>query len=155
MIRPSRRRPTIEVAPGERLLARADGAGGTRDALYVPQRLAWEQIASADWDQDERRLTVVEVGRFGEPAPVHVVGLEGAERLLQLIRERVTASIALQRHVPVRGRHSVRILARQAPSQRGELSWFVDYDPGLDPGDPEVDEVVQAALAAARADLGH
>lgn len=149
-----RRPPPIEVAPGERLLAWAGAVGGTREALYLPQRLAWEQVASADWDQDERTLTVAEVGSFGQVRPVHVVHLDEAERLLQLIRERVTASIALQRHVPVRDRRSVRVIARQAPSRRGDLSWFIEYDDGLDPTDPAVEEVVRTALEAARADLG-
>lgn len=149
-----RPRPAVEVAPGERLLAAAGPVGGTRDALYLPTRVPWEQVAAADWDAEERTLTVTEVGRFGEEQPVHVVPLEEAGRLLQLVRERVTASIALQRHVPVRGRAAVRVLARQAPARRGELSWFVEYDAGLDPADPEVDAVVQAALATARADIG-
>ncbi|KRB77395.1 hypothetical protein ASE01_11805 [Nocardioides sp. Root190] len=147
-------RPAIEVAAGERVLAHAGEVGGTRDALYLPQRVLWEQVASADWDQEERTLTVVEVAPFGQPQPVHVVQLEEAGRLLQLVRERVTASIALQRHVAVRERRSVRILARQAPALRGEVSWFVEYDDGLDPADPQVDAAVQAALAQARTDLG-
>lgn len=151
---PFARRTTVRVAPGERLLASSGPVGGTRDALYLPERVAWEQVAAADWDAEERTLTVTEVGRFGEPAPVHVVRLDDAGRLLQLVRERVTASIALQRHVPVRGRASVRVLARQAPARRGELAWFVEYDDALDPADPEVDAVVQAALATARADIG-
>jgi len=158
------RRSDIEVAAGERLLASATvlhpapGAapaiGGTRDALYLPDRLPWEQVASAEWDQDESTLRVVEVGEFGQRRAVHVVRLDEAGRLLQLVRERVTASIAVQRHVSVTARKSVRVLARQAPARRGELSWFVEYDQGLDPADPEVAAVVEEALAAARSDLG-
>lgn len=158
------RRPPIEVHAGERVLAWAPvphprpggptGVGGTRDALYLPARLPWEQVASADWDQEESTLRVVEVGRFGEPSPVHVVRLDDADRLLQLVRERVTASIAVQRHVSVQGRKSVRVLARRAPGAHGELAWFVEYDEGLDPCDPRVDAVVQEALAAARSDVG-
>lgn len=160
----SRRRPSIEVASGERLLAWAvvrhptpsgpSAIGGTRDALYLPARVPWEQVASADWDHEESTLRVVEVGRFGEPSPVHVLRLDDAVKLLQLVRERVTASIAVQRHVAVVGRQSVRVLARRAPGARGELAWFVEYDEGLDPSDPQVDAVVQDALAAARGDVG-
>lgn len=153
-LRRPRTDPRIDVAPGERVLAAAGPVAGTRDALYLPARIPWEQVAAADWDAEERTLTVTEVGRFGEEQPVHVVALEEAGRLLQLVRERVTASIALQRHVPVRERASVRVLARQAPGRRGDLAWFVEYDAALDPADPEVDAVVQAALAAARADIG-
>ena len=160
------RRPALEVAPGERLLAWAKVVGGhdrdatepmvggTRDALYLPERIPWEQVASADWDQDESVLRVVEVGQFGEPSPTHVVRLEDAGRFLQLVRERVTASIAVQRHVIVHGRKGVRVLARRAPGTRGELAWFVEYDDGLDPSDPRVHAVVSDALTAARADVG-
>ena len=112
----------IRTAPGERLLAWATvltpapgesaAIGGTRDALYLPDRLPWEQIASAEWDQDESTLRVTEVGEFGRRRAVHVVRLDDAVRLLQLVRERVTASIAVQRHVPVAGRRSVRVRAR-------------------------------------------
>ena len=155
-------RPSVVVEHGERLLAWAPVAGatgdaaigGTRDAIYLPERVPWEQVASADWDHEESTLRVVEVGRFGEPSPVHVVRLERAERLLQLVRERVTASIAVQRHVTVRGGLGVRILARRAPGRHGELAWFVEYDAGLDPSDPQVDAVVVPALEAARADVG-
>ncbi|GAA3552637.1 hypothetical protein GCM10022263_44180 [Nocardioides daeguensis] len=97
---------------------------------------------------------MVEVADFGAPSPLHLLRLDDAERLLQLVRERVTASIAVQRHVRVAGRREVRILARRAPGSHGELAWFVEYDEGLDPADPRVDAVVQDALAAARADVG-
>lgn len=160
----SSRRPAIDVAAGERLLAWASvphpnaagpsAVGGTRDALYLPARLPWEQVASADWDQEEATLRVIEVGQFGEPNPVHVIRLDDAGRLLQLVRERVTASIAVQRHVVVQGRKSVRVLARRAPGAHGDLTWFVEYDEGLDPADPRVDAVVQEALRAARSDVG-
>jgi hypothetical protein len=151
---PFGRRPAIDVGVGERVLAHAGAVGGTRDAIYLPHRIPWEQVASADWDHDERTLTVVEIAPFGEEQPVHAVRLEAADRLLQLVRERVTASIALQRHVSVGERRSVRVLARQAPALRGEISWFVEYDDGLDPADPQVDAAVQAALTEARTDLG-
>lgn len=167
------RRPALDLPRGERLLAWAplrpdtaadtpadgpaavaDAVGGTRAALYLPQRLPWEQVAAADWDSDEGVLTVVEVGRFGQVRPVHRLALDDAGRLLQLVRERVTASIALQRHVGITDAAGVRVLARRAPDGRGELAWFVEYDDAVDPTDPSVDLVVQDALARARGDLG-
>ncbi|MBS4751197.1 hypothetical protein KG112_00070 [Nocardioides sp. zg-ZUI104] len=162
MRRPSRRRPrpVLPLAPGERLLAWAseaepggDVVGASREALYLPQRLGWEQVAAAEWDAETSTLRVVEVADFGAPAPVHLRRLAEAGRLLQLVRERVTASIVLQRHVPVADR-SVRVLARRPLGAAAELSWFVEYDDGLDPADPAVAEVVDRALATARADVG-
>ncbi|WP_322938382.1 hypothetical protein [Nocardioides bizhenqiangii] len=159
-----RRRPRLaSMATGERLLAWADttsGAlvGGTRDALHLPDRepprLPWEEIATADWDADERELHVIEVGSYGEPQPEHRLALADPDRLLALVRERVTASIVVQRHVPVRGRLGVRVLGRRAPGGQGAIAWFVDYDDGLDPLDPDVATVVDEALASARGDVG-
>jgi hypothetical protein len=155
-----RRRLPLDVGAGEKVLASAPVTdsdavvAGTRDALYLPERVPWEQVASADWDQEESVLTVVEVGSFGEPSPTHVVRLDGATTLLQLVRERVTASIALQRHVTVSGRTGVRVVARRAPGGHGSLAWFVEYDDGLDPSDPRTEAVVSQALAAARNDVG-
>ena len=158
------RRPKLpSLVRGERLLAWAetdDGAtvGGTRDALHLPDRepprLPWEEIATADWDVDERQLHVVEVGTFGEQQPEHRLTVADPDRLLTLVRERVTASIVVQRHVPVRGRRGVRVLGRRAPGGQGPIAWFVEYDDGLDPADPEVRAVVDEGLASARGDVG-
>ncbi len=157
-----RGRPRVSsLARGERLLAWAttpDGAtvGGSRDALHLPDqvRLPWEEIATAEWDTDESELHVVEVGSYGEVRGEHRLALVDADRLLTLVRERVTASMVVQRHVTVRGRLGVRILGRRAPSGRGPISWFVEYDAGLDPDDVAVSAVVDDALALARGDVG-
>lgn len=157
------RRPDLDVAAGERLLAWATGragtVGGTRDALYLPadggsRRVPWETVASAEWDADESVLRVTELAPWGEQQPVHLLALDDPARLLQLVRERVTASIVVQRHVPVRRRQEVRVVGRRAPRGSGEITWLIDYDAGLDPADPVVREVVEAALAAVRADVG-
>jgi hypothetical protein len=160
-----RTRPPVEVGAGERLLAWApvtEGgwAAGTRDALYLPEaRVPWEQVQAADWDSDEGRLLVSEVGSWGEPRPRHELTIpdraaKDADRLLQLVRERVTASVLLSRHVPVTGRRGVRVVARRAPSGRSDVVWLYEYDEGVDPDDPFVRAAAETALAAAKADVG-
>ena len=159
-----RRRPRLaSLTRGERLLAWAEtssGAlvGGSRDALHLPDRepprLPWEEISTAEWDVDERELRVVEVGSYGEVQPEHRLTLADPDRLLTLVRERVTASIVVQRHVVVRDRLGVRVIGRRAPGGRGAIAWFVDYDDGLEPADPDVAAVVDEALALARGDVG-
>lgn len=159
-----RRRPRpASLERGERLLAWAettDGAlvGGTRDALHLPDRepprLPWEEIATAEWDTDERLFRVVEVGTYGDVRAEHLLALQDPDRLLSLVRERVTASIVVQRHLTVRGRLGARILGRRAPGGQGAIAWFVEYDAGLDPADPEVAAVVDEALGSARGDVG-
>ena len=153
-----RSRPPLEVAPGERVLAWASTdqgvVGGTRDALYVPGgRIPWEQVEAADWDNETSVLLVREVGSWGAPRPEHRLTVDEPGRLLELVRERVTASIVLQRHVPVEGRRGLKVIARRAPRGHEPLRWFFDYDAGIDPADPRVAELADGALAAARAEV--
>jgi hypothetical protein len=153
------------VAPGERLLAWAPVVGGqwvagTRDALYLPAgRLAWEEVEAADWDHELARLRVSEVGQWGRPRVEHTLTLDetapfDTDRLLQLVRERVTASVLLVRHVPITGKRGVRVVGRRAPSGRSEVHWVYEYDAGIEPTDPVVQAAASAALASARADVG-
>lgn len=155
----------LTVPSGERVLAWArssDGAvvAGSRDALYAQdadgslRRVAWEQVEAADWDQDSGVLRVSEVGSWGSARPEHAFTLEEAGRLLELVRERVTASVVHQRHVPVSGRRGLRVIARRAPSGRSGISWVYEYDEGVDPEDPAVRSVAESALAQAREQLG-
>ena len=73
--------------------------------------------------------------------------------LLQLVRERVTASIVLQRWVPVRGKHGLTVIGRRSPAG-GPVTWMHAYDLGLDPADPEVAAAADQALLAAQAEIG-
>jgi hypothetical protein len=159
--------PRVEVGPGERVLARAESPtgtlAGTRDALYLPvedsadprwARIPWEQVEAADWDRESELLLVTEVGTWGEPRPEHRLVVTESGRLLELVRERVTASVVLQRHVPVFGKRGVRVIARRAPRGDQGLRWLLEYDPGVDPADPFVDQAAHEAVAAAREEVG-
>ena len=152
-----------DLAPprGERLLAWTETAGsqtvgGSRHALYLPDgiRLPWEQIEAANWDRETTQLRVTEVGTWGEEKAAHTCEITEPGRLLELIRERVTASILLQRHVPVHGKRGVRVIARRSPGRPAEMAWFFQYDDGVDPNDAEVQRLADAALSTARADVG-
>ena len=128
---------------------------GTRDALRIGDReLPWEQVQGADWDKDASTLVVSEVGHWGDERPVHRLVLPEPGRLLQLVRERITASIVLQRHVPVGGRRGVFVIGRRAPSRRGRIAWIFEYQAGIDPSDPDVQQAAAAALRQAREDVG-
>jgi hypothetical protein len=155
-VRLPRRRPSLEVAPGETTLASAMTADGrpvcgTRDALYLPFRIPWEHVETADWDSESSTLRVLETD--AEPFAL-VLEDDEPRRLLQLIRERVTASVVLQRHVPVAGKRGLRVVARRAPGHRGDLIWHLRYDAGVDPESPQVRRLAAEALAAARGDVG-
>jgi hypothetical protein len=166
--------------PGRRVLAHAtatDGTWllGTREALVVVElfdelgtrpfdevgnrptgtvRLAWQDIETADWDRDADRLRVAEVGTFGKARPVHVFTVPEPGLLLQMIRERVTASVLLQRRVVVSGKRGLMVVARRPPTGRGEITWAFEFDEEVDPEDPEVREAAERGLRSAQDELG-
>lgn len=148
------------VGPGERVLAGvelADGrvVAGTRDALYVgSERIPWESVERADWDSESETLTVSEVGSWGADRPTHQLAMADPGRLLELVRERVTASVVLQRRVTVAGRRGLFVIARRAPRGDRPLQWVYEFDEGVDPSDPEVRRLAEAGLARARDELG-
>ncbi|KQV67525.1 hypothetical protein ASC64_09745 [Nocardioides sp. Root122] len=132
---------------------------GTRDAFYVvaggeTRRVPWEQVEAADWDRDTDSFRLSEVGTWGAQRPVHTATLEEPGRLLELVRERVTASVVLQRHVTVGGRRGLRVIARRAPAGTGRIQWVYEYDEGVDPDAPAVRAAARSALEAMQRDVG-
>ena len=154
----------VKVPRGEKVLAvtrAGDGTvlAGTRDAFYVvsgddTRRVPWEQVEAADWDRDTDTFRLSEVGTWGEERPVHTAVLPDPGRLLELVRERVTASVVLQRHVAVAPRRGLRVIARRAPSGSGGVQWVYEYDEGVDPDDPAVRDLARATLEAMRLEVG-
>jgi hypothetical protein len=163
---------------GQRVLAAAEARDGTwllatRTVLVlVPPRVAepsrvvepvetpgvvtipWEQVEAADWSRDDDRLRVSEVGEYGEPRPVHELHLDDPGNLLPVVRERVTASVVLQRRVVVQGKQGLFVVARRAPTGAGAITWAYELDTGLDPDDPEVRRLAELGLRAAAEELG-
>jgi len=152
-----------DLPRGEKPLAHGrstDGSWvlGTRRFLVLlstdlERTIPWEQVEDAAWDQDTSRLEVTEIGVYGEQRPAYAFEMEYPARLLQLVRERVTASIVLQRWVAVRGKQGLTVIGRRSPGG-GAVTWMHAYDRGLVPDDPEVVAAADAALAAARAEIG-
>lgn len=116
--------------------------------------IAWEKVEAADWSRDDDRLRVSEVGEYGERRPVHELLLDEPGKLLPMVRERVTASVVLQRRVAVRGTQGLVVVARRSPTGDGAISWGYELDAGLDPADPEVRRLADLALRAAAEELG-
>ncbi|KQT94300.1 hypothetical protein ASG49_05250 [Marmoricola sp. Leaf446] len=148
---------------GEKVLAAATTADGTwllgtRERLVLVEErgvtwLAWERVEDAAWDSEGGRLRLRGVGDYGRRRPEWSWEMEEPPLLLQLLRERVTASIVLQRKVPVRAGQGVTVIARRSPVG-GPVAWMHSYDAGLDPDDPEVQAVSDLALTQARSELG-
>ncbi|HET7350053.1 MAG TPA: hypothetical protein VFJ28_03870 [Marmoricola sp.] len=162
---PAEVRTRAALPPGEPVLAWAEARDGTwllgtrRRLVLVPPgeadvpTIPWEEVEDAAWDTEASRLRISEVGQFGQVRPAYSFEMEEPPRLLQLVRERVTSSILLQRRVRVRGRQAITVIGRRSP-EGGEVRWMHAYDPGLDPDDPEVRRAADAALAAAMAEVG-
>jgi hypothetical protein len=130
----------------------ASAAGGPRPVeTWIP----WERLEGADWNRDESRLRFTEIGRYGEPRPSYVFAMPDVEpaALLQLIRERVTASVVLQRGALVSGKRGLKVIGRRPPTG-GPITWMYEYDEGVDPDDPAVVEAAEALLQRAREDVG-
>ncbi|HWL98418.1 MAG TPA: hypothetical protein VNP20_13805 [Nocardioidaceae bacterium] len=155
---------SLPLLPGEQVLASAeDDAGrwyaGTALALLVPEhdgwrRLPWESIERATWDRDSERLVVVETAEFGQPEPTYRAALSSPERLLELTRERITASIVVTMFEPVAGKRGVTVSGRRSPHSDDDLAWSVLVDRGLDEGSAEVRAAAERGLAAARSEIG-
>ena len=153
------------LEPDERILAACEARDGswllgTRDALHVVppsdagRRVAWEWVERADWSKDDARLRVVEVGEFGRERPVHVFEVDDPGVFLQLVRERVTASVVLQRRVVVSGKKGLYVIARRAPRGSGEITWAYEFDREVDPAEPGVLEAAEEGLRRAAQEIG-
>lgn len=149
----------------ERVLAwaqTADGAvlAGTRDALHwapsgegAPRRLPWPQVEAATWDAESSTFRVSEVGDWGNVRAEYFFVLDEARLLLELVRERVTASIVMQRRFQVPG-GGLLVIARRAPHGNDAVFWVFEYDESVDPVDPGVQAAAQRALELAKVDVG-
>ena len=154
------------LAPREKLLAATQAGDGTwllatreRFCMVDPEgrsdvvRLRWEEVQRADWDRDAATLRVEAVRDYGEPVARWAYVIEEPGALVPLVRERVDASIVLQRKVRVEGKRGFTVVARRPPSG-GELTWSFEFDPGIDPDDPVVATATDLALGEAQESLG-
>lgn len=145
-------RKALATEPGERVLTFAESAGGyvvaTNLAVHLSggTRVAYEDIDRASWDDEGLRIVTMDGERHREPI--------AEPRLLpETLRERVNATIVVNKHVALPGRGGVRLVARRRPG--GEvLGWTLVFDEGLDPADPGVRAQAEQALEGVRRSMG-
>jgi hypothetical protein len=150
-------RSRLDLRPGERVLAHAQGWDhrlvATTLALHLSadeqaERVPWQDIERARWQEEGLVLTRNDGTEQTYP-------VEDPGRVPEVVHERVAASIAASNHVPLPGGngHGVRITARRTPGEAA-VRWHLRFDPGLDPDDPDVRRHAQAALADLRQQTG-
>ncbi|WP_214321937.1 hypothetical protein [Nonomuraea sediminis] len=145
-------RKSLATEPGERVLTFAQGEDGyvvaTNLALFLADgtRVPYETIDRAVWDEDGLRVLTT----AGE---VRLERLTEPRMLPETVRERVNATIVVNKHVDLPGRGGVRLVARRRPG--GEvLGWTLVFDDGLDPDDPGLRAQAEQALEGVRRSMG-
>lgn len=148
----------LDLAKGERVLSAAPTGGGsyvvaTTAALHLPvdeggglRRLPWERVDHATWNAD--RLHVTEEGGRN-----HQIRLTDPGTVPETVRERVTATILVNRPAVLPGGGRIRITGRRPPGGT-EVRWTILFDSGLDPGDPELRAQAQRILTELRRQTG-
>ena len=167
-----RKEPRLGSMATTLTLARLDLEGGTLDVVHVgdarayrlrggaleqltrAHSIAWEQVEAANWDRDSETLRISEVGSWGQQRREYAVVLPEPTRLVELVRERVIASVVVQQFVPIEAGKGLRVIGRRAPRGTRPITWLYEYDEGIDPADSAVVAAASQALERIRLDLG-
>ena len=132
----------LGVPKSEKVLATATESGSaqlvavaTNRALYLKatgERIRWDNVAKAVWDEPMMNLTLV--ADDGQGNGGRIIELGRATDLPAAIHDRVTASVIV--------------------SESGQITWSVVFETGLDPKDPALITRAAAELAQLRESLG-
>jgi len=151
---------SLQSEPGRpaRILAWAVGPAGDQFCVGSPAALSWggpsgwrhvgwHLIERGGWNAELHQLSWVQLdGRRG------AVQLDAPGRLPELFRERVEASIVVRQFVPLAGERGVTISARRDLGAGGGIEWNTSLTRGLSQQSEAVQQAVDEALAATRAE---
>lgn len=154
----------LGIPPGEKIVAWGAGPGSdvtqsqvtvaTDRALYLQatgERLPWDQISKASWD--EPMLDLVVVDGAGAPTRLVRVRVDDSRDLPAAVHDRVTSSVVVSERVSLGDGAGALLVARRA-SDDDPVRWTVVFDRGLDASDPTLRAAADAALARLRDALG-
>lgn len=135
------------LLPGERILQWAPSEDGWVVASTVGLRwpAAYQLVR---WDEIDQ-VRYADGAMAIEPGGVRL-RFDDVRRIPEVVKDRVNASIALDRHLRLRGDgRGMRVVGRRR-SDTGELRWESTYDDGIDPADPVISARAAAAVAEVR-----
>lgn len=148
----------VPLDPGERRLGWALTAQGqavvaTSAGLRLPGEpvLPWADVERATWRRPT--LTVTRVAPVDGAGPRWQLELVEEGELPDVVRTRVTASVAWSNHVRLSPAGGVRLVGRRRPGQE-LLDWQLVFDAGTDPDDPSLQAQAQALVEDARRTIG-
>ena len=98
-------------------------------------------------------LRVREVAEVAGSGPEHVLELADEGDLPEVVRDRVTGSVAWATTARLDPDGGVRIVGRRVPDAE-VLEWQLVFDEGTDPDDPLVRAQAEHALTQARRTIG-
>lgn len=125
------------------------GGGDTVAGAEDWRHVGWHEIEHGGWNAESRSLSwTLYGGRRGR------VELAEPGRLPELFRERVAASIAVERFVPIRGERGVTVTARRDLGTAGTLSWHSTLTRGLSGSGYGVAEQIARAEAELASEYG-
>ncbi len=152
----------LRIEPGERVVAWGSSPGAdatqtmfaaaTDKALYLQatgDRLPWDRISKATWDDPVLELVVAAEGGQSRLLRLDV---EDARDLPAAVHDRVTASVLISERVDLGNGAGALMVARRTDDD--EVRWTVVFDSGLDVADPALRAAADAALARLRETLG-
>ena len=150
----------VAVPAGERRVAWAltpdqQPVVATTAGLRLPDGtvLGWDGIERAVWDKPLLRLiALTEQEGSGQRYEVEL-DLEHDTDLPEVVRARVSASVAWSSHVKLQPAGGVRIVGRRRAGLE-VLDWQLVFDRDTDPGDPVLRTQAEEHLLAARRTVG-
>ena len=115
------------------------------------RQFGWHEIERGGWDVERGRLT----WKLYDAQPEHLQLTEPG-RVPEVFRERVAASVAIEKFVPLVGERGVVVTARRDLTGNGPPLWHATLTRGLRWDTPGVTEAVESVLAEVRReyDLG-
>jgi hypothetical protein len=116
------------------------------------KNIGWHEIERGGWNAELRRLSWVLHAAPGKPSPRGSLQLVEPGRLPELFRERVSATIALERFIPLVGARGVTITARRDLGASGMVAWHSTLTRGLSWESDGIRAAVDQAMEELRAE---